>query len=297
MVTRHKKKALKTAKPREDNSFRQEVSLTCACNRDITLAELGRTYTARSREKLEIFLPHLNSMFKKYEINSCIRKTHFLAQVGHETGQLSLLAEVLKKGVKEADVYDGYKGRGLIQITYKAGYVAYGEYVNEDFTGDKKTGLEEIKWATDSAGWYWSIKTVPSLNGYADKNDLIYITQSINGAFNGYSDRLMLLGRAAGALLVDGCPNLPTCPNIQEFHLDRSSANDIAASAFAWGLWHDPESNKQGTPKIQKESLIGYSRFLELKKNQKRGRFGFKTAKSMISHAEDRIMEIGDNNE
>lgn len=200
-----------------------------------------------------------------------------------------MLAEQLPKGKEEKDVYDGYKGRGLIQITYKEGYEAYGDYVGKDFTGDKKVQLEEIEWATDSAGWYWSVKTSPSLNGYADKNDLIYITQAINGAFNGYDDRVNVLKRAVAALLVDWCPNRSDCPNVSKYSLEHSAAYQIPAAAFAWGLWHDRASSKHGMLKDDGEALVGYERFLEMKSQQKRGRFGFKKPVNMIDHAENRL--------
>jgi predicted chitinase len=291
-MAKQKKAPIKSAKPKADNSFRDEVSLTCACSRDITLAELGKVYFAQRKDRLEKFLPHLNATFAKYKIDSCLKKAHFLAQVGHETGQLTFLAEQLGKGVKEKDVYDGYKGRGLIQITYKDGYKAYGEYIGQDFLGDKKANLEEIASATDSAGWYWDVKTSPTLNGYAASNDLIYITQSINGAFNGYDDRVAQLKRAAEALLVENCPIRLDCPNTSTFHLNQSAANDIPAAAFAWGLWHDKKSGKHGMPKDDAEARLGYTRFLELKKAQSRGRFGFKKPEDMIEHAEVRLKEL-----
>lgn len=289
-----KKKPIKTAKPRVDNSFREAVSLTCACSRDVTLAELGRTFNSQTKERLEKFLPHINSTFSKYQISTCIRKAHFLAQVGHETGQLRLLAEQLPKGKEEKDVYDGYKGRGLIQITYKEGYQSYGSYVGKDFTDSKKVDLEDVEWATDSAGWYWAVKTSPSLNDYADKNDLIYITQAINGAFNGYDDRVSILGRAASALLVDQCLAQVECLNFSNFVLEQSAANRIPAAAFAWGLWHDRASDKHGVTKDDEEALVGYRRFLALKSDQKRGRFGFKKPASMIAHAESRVDSLSD---
>ena len=293
-MVKQKKKPIKAAKPRVENSFREPVSLTCACNREITLAELGKTYAAQNKERLEKFLPYMNAAFVKYEINTCLKKAHFLAQVGHETGQLRLVSEQLEKGVEEKDVYDGYKGRGLIQITYKDGYEAYGTYVGQDFIGKNKIKLEEFEWATDSAGWYWAIKTTPSLNGFAEKNDLIYISQSINGGLNGYDDRLSILKRGVAALLVDQCANRNTCLNVGAFFLDQSGANDVPSAAFAWGLWHDKESTRHGTPKDEKESLSGYRRFLELKQGQKRGRYGFKKADAMIAHAEKRIKELSD---
>lgn len=289
------KKPIKSAQARDDNSFRETVSLTCACSRDVTLAELGRTFSSQKKQRLETFLSHLNTTFSKYQINTCMRKAHFLAQAGHETGQLSLLAEKLPKGQKEKDVYDGYKGRGLIQITYKDGYVAYGNHVGQDFTEANKVKLEEAEWATDSAGWYWAIKMSPSLNEYADKNDLVYITQTINGAFNGYDDRVSILRRASLALMVDKCPARDDCPNITSFSLETSAANQIPAAAFAWGLWHDSTTDKHGTAKSDAEALLGYLRFLDLKTEQKRGRFGFKNPGGMIVHAENRIHDLSKN--
>lgn len=289
MAPPQKSAVLKSATPQEGGTFSQEVILKCACDREITLSELGRTYTARDRDVLERFLPHLNETMAAYGITTCLRKAHFLAQVGHETGQLRYFSEQLEKGVQEADVYDGYKGRGLIQITYKAGYVAYGKHVEKDFTGDNRSNLEEPKWATDSAGWYWDVRTSPSLNEYADKNDLIYISQSINGAYNGYMDRLEILGKSTAALQVDHCPRLSSCWNTSKYHLEYSAAYNISAAAFAWGLWHDPASRKHGVVKDEKEALLGYKRFLELKQAQKRGRFGFKKAEDMVAHATDRV--------
>lgn len=283
-----KQKPIKTAKSKSAPEP-EEVSLTCACNRDVTATELGKIFRAQKKKTIEKFISDLNKTMSSHGITSCLQKSHFLSQVGHESGQLTYVAEVLAKGVKEKDVYDGYKGRGLIQITYKSNYEAYGNHVSHDFTGDHKVDLENTKWASDSAGWYWSVMQNPSLNQYADKNDLIYISQAINGAFNGFDDRKMLLGRSAEALLLDRCPNQTKCWDMDNFSLCDSEANNIAAAAFAWGLWHDPDSTKSGTPKNVEQSLIGYKRFIELKDKQKKGRFGFKTAEKMIEHAEKRV--------
>ena len=266
--------------------------MTCACNRDVTLTELGKIFRDQKKKTVEKFVSDLNKTMADHGITACIQKSHFLSQVGHESGQLTYVAEVLEKGVKEKDVYDGYKGRGLIQITYKINYETYGKYVSHDFTGDHKVDLESIRWAADSAGWYWSVMQSPDLNQYADKNDLIYISQAINGAFNGYNDRKMLLARAATALLLDRCPNQTKCWDMDDFSLRDSEAYNVAAAAFAWGLWHDPDSTKSGTGKSNDESLIGYKRFLDLKDKQKKGRFGFKTSDKMIEHAEKRIKDL-----
>ena len=60
--------------------------------------------------------------------------------------------------------------------------------------------------------------------------------------------------------------------------------------AFAWGLWSDPASKREGLAKDATASKLGYARFLELNKTNPitRRRFGFKTVKAMIEHAEER---------
>ncbi|MEK5778326.1 pyocin R, lytic enzyme, partial [Acinetobacter nosocomialis] len=63
-----------------------------------------------------------------------MEKAHFIAHTLHETASYSLMEEGLA-GKSESEVYDGYKGRGLIQITYKTNYESYGLAVNENFLG------------------------------------------------------------------------------------------------------------------------------------------------------------------
>jgi hypothetical protein len=78
----------------------------CGCSRDISLDELCKVFSRQSRKKCEQYLPHINSTCRKYGITTCLRKAHFLAQVGHEPGELRYTAEVLRKGMKEFEVYD-----------------------------------------------------------------------------------------------------------------------------------------------------------------------------------------------
>ena len=291
-MAKETKNSIKEAKPSSNQQKIEEVTLTCGCNRDITLVEFGKIYKSQKQSVIEKFLPYINKTLETYNITSCLRKAHFLAQVGHESGQLSYIAEQLEKGVQEKDIYDGYKGRGLLQLTYKPNYVSYGNFVGHDFTENNKSDLENTNWASDSAGWYWTKKQDPGLNEYADKNDIIYITQAINGAFNGYDDRHSLLKNSATALLIDNCPNQSTCWNMNEFNFENSAAYNISGAAFGWGLWHDPSSNRSGVVKSIDKSIIGYRRFIELKDKQQKKRFGFKSVKEMIEHAELRISNM-----
>jgi predicted chitinase/LysM repeat protein len=260
----------------------------CACGKDMTIDQLAAIFSARKKTDLEKFLVPMNTMMKKYAIDTCLRKSHALAQIGHESGSLRYLAEVLGKGVKEADVYDGYKGRGLIQITYKKNYENYGNYVGKNYLDANKVHLESVDAATDSAGWYWNNGAAEDLNPYADKNDLLLISTAINGAFNGFSDRAAIFKRAHKALL---CPSCKVVANQSAEYLafEKSKVYDNRDVAFAWGHWSDPGSKKSGVVKNAEAAKAGYARFLELneKKPIKKARFGFKKTEDMIKLAMD----------
>ncbi|EEF22688.1 conserved hypothetical protein, partial [Ricinus communis] len=58
----------------------------CACGKDITIDQLLAIFPARKKKLLEKFVTPLNSMMTKYAIDSCLRKSHALAQIGHESG-------------------------------------------------------------------------------------------------------------------------------------------------------------------------------------------------------------------
>ena len=237
----------------------------CACNRELTLDELCKVYTNQKRAVCESFLPLLNKTFKSYKIDSCLGKAHFLAQVGHESGELKYMAEGLKKGVKEADVYDGYKGRGLVQLTWKKNYENYGKAVKHDFTGDNRVDLEKPEWATDSAGWYWTTHG-KDLDDFATKNDLLAITALVNGGFNGFDDRAKKLKAALHALGVREC-NVVKVGQQDYLPFNQSAIYKEMKFSFGWGAWNDPNAHKEGiAAKSAVERKAGYARFIELKK-------------------------------
>ena len=261
----------------------------CACGRDMTIDELAAIFPSRKKAQLAPFLAPINQMMTTYKIDSCMRKAHALAQIGHESGSLLYRAEVLPAGKTEQDAYAGYKGRGLIQITFKAKYQEYGEYKEIDFLGENRLKLETYEYATDSAGWFWNFGSPYSLSDYADKNDLILISTAINGGFNGFDDRAAIFKRTHRVL---NAPKCKTEANRSADYLafEKSKAYDTRDMAFAWGLWSDPDSKRKGLTKDSSASKVGYLRFLELNKTKpiKRPRFGFKTTKAMIEFAEER---------
>ena len=134
----------------------KEKETTCLCHRDMTLQEFRKIiqtlrgekvdenkvvkifpnylYTLTDTEKEKSFLNELNTMFRTYKIESCLQKAHFLGQSYAETGRFNDLEEV---GVGD-DAYEGFKGRGILQLTKMMGYFKYFDYCLNDFILKKK---------------------------------------------------------------------------------------------------------------------------------------------------------------
>ena len=88
-----------------------------------------------------------------------------------------------------------FKGRGLIQLTGRDNYNAYGKAKGIDYTTQAAAKLLATNpvVAVDVACWFW---TLLSLNALADKDDVTEITKKINGGFNGLEKRKAFLARA-----------------------------------------------------------------------------------------------------
>lgn len=125
----------------------------------------------------------------------------FLAQIGHESGELKWVKELASGKAYEGRLDLGnkapgdgvrYKGRGLIQITGKHNYVLVSLALGIPCVETPEL-LETPENASRSAGWYWYKK---NLNSLADAGRFELITRRINGGLNGYADRMKLLHRA-----------------------------------------------------------------------------------------------------
>lgn len=160
-------------------------------------------YTRRA--KAELFCPLLNDAFIEYRIDTPLRQAAFLAQVGHESGQLRYLEELASGAAYEGredlgntNPGDGvrFKGRGLIQITGRANYAACGRALGMDLVNDPDR-LSSPRLAVRSAGWFWKGH---GLNELADMPDFIKITRRINGGTNGLAERQALYAKAKTVL-------------------------------------------------------------------------------------------------
>lgn len=182
-----------------------------------------------------VFVPALNDAMARFKIDGPLRVAAFLAQIGHESGQLRTLVEnlnysaeglirtwpkrfnlvtassVARKPEQIANIVyasrlgngpavtgDGwrYRGRGLIQITGWVNYQACGSALGLDLL-TKPELLEQPVYAALSAAWFWSND---GLNELADAGQFEAITRRINGGLNGQPERLKLWAKASAAL-------------------------------------------------------------------------------------------------
>ncbi|WP_062185393.1 glycoside hydrolase family 19 protein, partial [Dysgonomonas macrotermitis] len=175
----------------------------------ITEDQLKKIYPHSTKTNRDLYLPYLNKYFHKYGVDTFERICAFLAQVGHESGQLRYVEEIasgkaydtgslaVKLGNTPEPDGDGqkYKGKGLIQVTGKTNYRKFTEWckinkitkTNIDFVEYPEL-LKQPEFAVLSAFWYWSVN---SLNRYATlkEEDFKKLTKAINGGYNGYADR------------------------------------------------------------------------------------------------------------
>jgi putative chitinase len=176
----------------------------------------------------------LQETFEKYQINTPKRQACFIGQCMHESGGFKFLKENLNYSAKalmatwpsrfpDADtaekyarqpemiankVYSGrmgntedgdgakYIGRGLIQLTGKDNYKAFGEAIGEDLVSTPQL-VEEPRYAALSAGWFWNKR---GLNALADVMDVETMSKRINGGTIGMADRIAKINKALDVL-------------------------------------------------------------------------------------------------
>ncbi|NMX68658.1 glycoside hydrolase family 19 protein [Pseudomonas sp. WS 5111] len=180
----------------------------------ITLTQLQQILP-NARAQAGVFILALNAAMLHRHITGSKRMAAFIAQVGHESGELRYVRELggehyLSKydtgalaarlgNTPDADG-DGqkYRGRGLIQITGRRNYLA----CSRALFGDERLLhfpelLEQPQWAAESAAWFWHSN---GLNELADQDQFTTITRRINGGLNGLEHRQQLWEKARAVL-------------------------------------------------------------------------------------------------
>lgn len=174
-----------------------------------------------ARTRTGVFILALNNAMTRRNISTPGRIAAFLAQIGHESGQLQHVRElgsekylekydtgVLATRLGNSPEPDGdgqrYRGRGLIQVTGRINYLQ----CSRALFGDERLLqqpelLEQPEWAAESAAWFWERN---GLNELADGDEFNSITRRINGGLNGLPQRLLLWERAKAVLCPPASP-------------------------------------------------------------------------------------------
>lgn len=181
------------------------------------------------------FCGPINQAMAEFVIESARQAASFIAQVGHESRQLQACEENLnysaealvriwpkrfdaavaarcarhpelianrayanRYGNGDEDSGDGwrYRGRGLIQITFRDNYASCGAALDLDLVGQPELLLDPAN-AARSAGWFWKDH---GLNAAADAGDVALQTRLINGGTLGLAERQALVDRALEVL-------------------------------------------------------------------------------------------------
>lgn len=151
------------------------------------------------------------------QINTPRRLAHWLGQLGHESGRGLYTAEIwgptpqqrryepttdLSKALGNTRTGDGsrYRGRGLIQLTGRANARSFTQRTRAalgnsmpDFEAAPRL-MQGAEWASFCGADYWRAR---NLNTWADADNILTLTQRINGGTNGLPDRQALTARAA----------------------------------------------------------------------------------------------------
>lgn len=180
----------------------------------MTLTQLQQILP-NARAQAGVFIAALNAAMLHRNITAPQRMAAFIAQIGHESGELRYVRE--RGGERYLSKYDTgplaarlgnspeadgdgqkYRGRGLIQITGRSNYLA----CSRALFGDERLLhfpelLEQPQWAAESAAWFWHSH---GLNELADQDQFTAITRRINGGLNGLEHRQQLWAKARAVL-------------------------------------------------------------------------------------------------
>jgi putative chitinase len=139
-------------------------------------------------------------------LDTALRLAHFCAQLAHESDGFRAMEEYASGAAYEgrADLGntqpgDGmlFKGRGPIQLTGRANYRNYGRALGIDFERHPEiVALPSVGMLVACLFWHNR-----DLNSLADADDVVGITQRVNGGTKGLDDRKALLVKAKALML------------------------------------------------------------------------------------------------
>ena len=173
--------------------------MTC----DISVEQLALA-TGSTPANARLYHGHLVPAMRRFEIDTPLRQAAFLATLAVESQALTAvseglhyrdparLARILPRKFKttaeaapytrnpdalSALLYDGYHGRGLIQLTWLKNYVRARDALGFDYVKNPAL-LTQPEHAALSAAWFWDDA---GCNRPADRADMREVTRRVNG--------------------------------------------------------------------------------------------------------------------
>lgn len=154
----------------------------------LTINQLEEIAKCTSPKRLELILPNLNYVLKKYSIINNCRIAHFVTQLLVESNFFRYVEDI-----ESGERYEGleifgnnqkgdgrrYKGRGYFKLIGRTSYEAYSRYSGIDVVYNPHLILTP-KIAMDVAGWIWDTRRI---NFPADEDSLAEVTKSVTGDY------------------------------------------------------------------------------------------------------------------
>lgn len=136
----------------------------------ITLADLQAMFPGKvgNAAVVQAGLPSLNRAMSDAHVNTPARQAAFLATIAHES--------TFRYDARESGDTRRYGGRGFIQLTGEANYVAAGRYFGVDLVGNPGRAQEKTLSAW-IARWYWTVAR--DINPMADRLDMGAVNAAI----------------------------------------------------------------------------------------------------------------------
>ena len=162
------------------------------------------------------FVSQLNCALERYGIITAYQQAHFVSQCFHESAAFETTVEfasgtqydpgkhasAIRNGNTKIGDGPKYRGKGLIQLTWKNNYSSYSDYRGVDFVNAPNLIAESMYNAIDVSCWYWRYKGAVSrrYNAQGDINILIdyepnnvrLVTLAVNGGDNGLHERVQI---------------------------------------------------------------------------------------------------------
>lgn len=161
----------------------------------VTKKQLAYIWSCKESEIGDNEVDEMNSGLKLFNITTTLRIRHFLAQISHESCGGRYKEELAsgweyegRTDLGNTQPGDGpkYRGAGYIQMTGRANYQAFANYIHDPKVMDGVSYVGE-KYPMTSAGFWWHSN---DMNSLCDRNPTVAeVTLRVNGGYNGLDSR------------------------------------------------------------------------------------------------------------